>query len=481
MITNVIERRDIEIPTIQQQPVGLASMAAAVVAMALVLLFVGGLGPAAADKIQLITSIVMVGLLIWLLTLVANRGGLAPHMGYLMMLFGFFYWFISPAFFLSLQMEGSVAQRYGMMLRPNSIATACIYVAAYTMFSVISYWLCYSFALRRSIRNETNCVPDKIYLLIIGLFLCGFIPYLVFGGGLENVIQSVMAGRSARPPWKSGSLGDQRSALYYLSRSGMVAAAGLAGTWALLAKESRYRLVLIGTFGVTTLLVFLDGGTRSWAALAAVPTALAWISYSVKNRLTLGKVFAFLLILASIQLAFEFARISRNHGWNLESVKAIDPLKREFDNNFFSELTVAVDLVPQRRGYFHLGDFWAFVSHPVPRFLWENKPVSPVLLYYNDVVFKGLLSGAGNKLPSHIGQFHMSFGAVGVLILGVISGIVSAFASAMIQSRFIGLSHLGAVLATWWFIMSRGVYPGWTYVVIFAWILIAFGFRSSRS
>ena len=479
MITNVAEPELIEqLPV--QRPVGLASVTAAAVAFAMVLLCVGGLGPAAAQRVQMLTSITLMALLVWLLTLVANRNNLAAHVGYLMMLFGAFYWFVSPAFFMSLQADAPVGSRYGMMLRPQSITTACLYVAAYVLASVVTYWICYSIAMRWSDRATACSVPDKVYWIILALFLAGFVPYLLFGGGLESIIQAVMAGRSSRAPWKSGSLGDQRSALYYLSRSGMVAAAGFAGSWALLAKEARHRALLLGIFGFTTVLVFFDGGTRSWVALAAVPTVLAWIAYVVKNRLTLGRVFAFLLVIVGIQLAFEFARASRTHGWSFDRITAIDPLKRKFDNDFFTDLAVSVDLVPKRHTYFYLDDFWAFVSHPIPRFVWNDKPISPVLLYYNEIVFKGLLSNKGNKLPSHIGQFHMSFGAIAVAILGVLSGAISALASAMMRSRFVGLSHLGAVLATWWFIMARGVYPGWTYVLIFAWIVTALGFRVMR-
>ena len=480
MITSAVESLPTPVLT-RQRPVGLASTAAAAACFALVVLIVGGLGPAGAGKIQLVSSIALTILSVWLLTLVANRVGLAPHVGYLMMLFGAFYWFISPAFLIALQPEIRVGERYGLMLSPASITTACLYLSGYVFAGVVTYWLSIGMARRWTNRAERIAVPDKIYLIIIALFLAGFIPYLLFGGGLENVLHAIMAGRSEKAPWKAGALGDERSALYYLSRSGLVAAAGFAGTWAMLARESRHRPLLLGIFCFTTLIVFFDGGTRSWVALAVIPTFLAWITYTMKQHLTLGKVFLCLAVICGIQFAFEFARASRMGGWDLERVKVIDPLKRKFDNDFFTDLTVCVDLVPRRRDYFYFGDFWGFVSHPVPRFLWRDKPISPILLYYNGTVSQGLLGSRGNKLPSHIGQFHMSLGMLGVTILGVLSGVISAFSSAMLSSRFVGLSHLGAVLATWWFIMARGVYPGWSYVLLFAWVITSFGFRVMRT
>ena len=71
----------------------------------------------------------------------------------------------------------------------------------------------------------------------------------------------------------------------------------------------------------------------------------------------------------------------------------------------------------------------------------------------------------------------MSFGLLGVAGLGILSGYVSSLASALMQSRQVRLSHVGGAVATWWFLMGRGVYPAWTYVVLFAVVISLLGFR----
>jgi hypothetical protein len=71
----------------------------------------------------------------------------------------------------------------------------------------------------------------------------------------------------------------------------------------------------------------------------------------------------------------------------------------------------------------------------------------------------------------------MSFGILGVLSMGLLSGLISAWSSSLMCSRFVGFGHFGALLATWWFLMTRGLYPGWVYVVLFAGLILAFGFR----
>ena len=188
---------------------------------------------------------------------------------------------------------------------------------------------------------------------------------------------------------------------------------------------------------------------------------------------------AFLLgVICAIQLSFEVARAARHRGWRRENLQYVNLSRRHFDNDFYSDLAVAVELVPREHGFFYLDDFVAFVTHPIPRFIWRNKPVSSILVFYNDRVHRGYFKKkSGNKLPSSIGQFYMSGGTTGVVILGILAGIISATASGLIRANHMGLCHFGSLMAVWWFLMSRGVYPGWTYPILFNWIILIVGFR----
>ncbi len=442
----------------------------------MVLMLVGHFESNQTRKLEMWMALVMMGLVGWLLSSVSKRHGLGPHMGYLIMLLGAVYWYIAPAFALSFRTDVQVTERHGLRLRSDSVGTACIYIAAYVLFSVASYWYFYPQAAKKIPQRSVERPNGLFYPLIFGLFLAGFVPYMLFGGGMENILRALQAARATEAPWKSGPLGDYRSALYYISRSGMVGAAGFAGSWAIL-KRSPFRTILLTMFGFTSVLMFVDGGTRSWVALAVVPTAVAWAASRLRDRVTISAVVTVILAVCAMQFAFEFARASRMMGWNMKALKSIDPIRREFDNDFFSELVVAIDLVPARHAYFGPADVWAFFSHPVPRFVWPDKPISPLLAYYNETVAEGLMARA-NKLPSSIGQFHMSFGPAGVALLGFLSGWVSAKASAMLLSNQVRISHLGGAVATWWFLMGRGVYPAWSYAAIFAFTISILGFGS---
>ncbi len=321
-----------------------------------------------------------------------------------------------------------------------------------------------------SLRNCTSSV--------LVLFLAGFIPYLLFGGSIRKHHSYDTCRKVQDAGLESGSIGGRAlgDLLPQPFRHG--GRVGLRRNLGISLAGELPAAVFIGSILRYRALVFFDGGTRSWVALAVLPTFLAWFATTMNRHMTLGRIVVFVLILCGLQLSFEIARASRNKGWAVDRVKTIDTSKRHFDNDFFTDLAVSVDLVPKRHPYFHFGDMWAFVTHPVPRFLWSDKPISPLLLYYNDAVHTGLLGKRGNKLPSHLGQFHMSFGLFGVVAMGLLSGLIAAFASTMMSSKFVGLSHFGGLLATWWFLMARGLYPGWIYVVLFAWLILLFGFRS---
>ncbi len=470
------EIRNANLLSTQSSP-AMASALLAVACFSFTLLLCGTTGTST-DGVQIAMSSAIVaamGLQVWWL---GRRRLLSTHVGFHMMLFGILYWYVAPAFVIAIS-ESKVGDRYNVAISPDGILRGCLYVSLYFATSVITYWWLFKRVLTRYRKAEVPYRLDKFYLLIFGLFVAGFLPYIIFGGGLENIIHALLAARSAQKPWKAaGALGDQRSALFYVSLSGMVAAGGFAGTWAILQPQTKLRIPLLVIFGLTCLLALLDGGTRSWVALTCVPVLLAWISTSMRQHFTLGKIAAFAILICVLQLSFEIVRDARTTGWRWSEVTSVDLSERKFDNDFFTDVALSADLVPRRHEYFALGDVWAFLSHPIPRFLWQDKPISPILVYYNDTVHASFLRGKkGNKLPSHIGQFYMSFGLAGVVLVGMLSGVIGAFSSAMITSKMTGLCHLGCLLSIWWFLMARGVYPAWSYVVLFAWLILKFGFR----
>jgi hypothetical protein len=458
------------IPAVQSFFVALCALAA--------ILLTAGLSSASPRTVVLasgVVSIITVAILVWIL---ARSKQLKDHIGYLMLMAGLLYWYALPALTLALDTTRYIGERHSVHVTPNALTRTSIYVVLYLTAAVWTYWLLLPTLSRWEQKQATQTVSVWFYLGIFALFLAGFVPYLIHGGGIQNIIKELLTGRANSHPWRAeGALGDHRSVVYYICISGFVAASSMAGTWALFSPHPMFRRSFAGMFLFAGLILFLDGGTRSWVALAWVPTILVWIASTLRSRMSLERILVTVVVLVSLQLVFEIARGSRNTGWSLKTIKKMDFSEIHFDNEFFTDAAVSSEIVPKRHPYFGLGEAYFFATHPVPRFLWKNKPVPPALMYYNEVVHAGLLSKQGNKLPSHIGQAHMSLGTLGVILLGLLGGAISVFSSVWIGSKNICRCHIGSVAAVWWLLMGRGIYPGWTYPLIFAFILVALGLR----
>lgn len=479
-----IETQQARLATARSLPVPIMSIAAAFFCLAMSMLVSEAIGSVTPSTGLLYSSTLIVITLIGLVGLVLTQPGIAgKHVAYLILLLGVFYWFASPALGYALSADRYVGDRYRIHVSRESLAKSCTYIALFLTMSVVTYWLVFPRISSRINSRQLARTPVGLPYILLGLFLCGMIPYLLFTDNLTHIISSLLAGRTEVRPWKSeGPLGNYKSAVYYFCVSGFVAAGGFAGTWgAMMERSEGLRRIYLGIFALTATVMYFDGGTRSWVALAVIPTVLAWFARTLQSRLTIGRVAFLLGLVCAVQMSFEVARAARHRGWSRDNLQHVNLSRRHFDNDFFTDLAIAVELVPREHGYFYTDDLFAFVTHPIPRFVWRNKPVSSILVFYNDRVHKGYFKKkSGNKLPSSIGQFYMSGGTLGVMLLGILAGLISATASGLIRANHMGLCHFGSLMAVWWFLMSRGVYPGWTYPLFFNWIILIVGFRSVR-
>ena len=453
--------------------VSVAALAGAVCASELM----GALSQRTALTIGLLP--IAVGLFVLGLMMLKARRQMPVHMGYLMMLFGIAYWYVLPGIGYILSSDRNLGDRYNRTVSREAVVATSFYIGAFMLVSVVSYWAIYPRIKDWFYRKPLRAVPIRLPLILLSLFILGLLPYLIFTDSISQIIQHLLAARTTTRGWKSeGALGDHKSAVYYFCVSGFVAAGGFAGTWGLFVQRTGFaRRMLIGMFVFTAIVMYFDGGTRSWIALVILPTILLWGTKVLRGRITTSRLLLALLIISSVQLAFEVARASRMRGWSTERLTTIDYTQRKFDNDFIKDLAMSVELVPEKHDFFREGDLVAFVSHPIPRFLWRDKPISPILLYYNDAVHAGLLNKKGNKLPSHLGQFYMSCGLLGIVLAGIVAAIVSCYASILISCQSIGHQHVGCLITIWWFLMCRGVYPGWTYPVLFNLLVLIVGFR----
>lgn len=406
---------------------------------------------------------------------------LSGNLGYLLVLCSVLFWFLLPAFEILLSEGREFGDRYNLTVKDTSVCWAFTQLALFLSVFVTTYWwLCrLNFFLRLTFSQRE---PRSFLLVLIVLtLLAGLSPYFLFGDSLQSVISDILAARSLIKPWEGpGVLGDERSALLNLSLALLVAAGSFVGTWGLLTRANTgLRVIGVTVCIAVATLIYFDQGTRTWVALALLPPFVAWGVANGRDR-RLWKGLALLSLLGILQAAFEIVRNARTEGWTRETIETVSLYTPHFDNDFMTDLVMSVDLVPKLHGYFGFGDFLAFVVNPVPRAIWPDKPISPILLFYNEQVYRDFLTTSSTKLPSIVGQFYMSLGFFGVALLGLLAAFVAVFTSRSLSSVDIFVVHGGALVAVWWFLQFRGLLPGWIYPLIVYFLLTRVGSRRPR-
>lgn len=154
--------------------------------------------------------------------------------------------------------------------------------------------------------------------------------------------------------------------------------------------------------------------------------------------------------------------------------------------DYFTETSFALSLVPATHDYFRESVLLQFLVSPVPRFIWPSKPVSQVVWYYTlqrwgiDIREEG-----GNVFPGIVGQYYMSWGWLGPVILGIILGLITVFLDAFsISAMKQGDPYIIAVslmFAAWIFLNFRVLSPGFLYPVIFSALMLNFGGDRKKS
>ena len=76
-------------------------------------------------------------------------------------------------------------------------------------------------------------------------------------------------------------------------------------------------------------------------------------------------------------------------------------------------------------------------------------------------------------MPSVVGQYYMSCGIIGVMLVGIFYGLVSAILDHKLElTSPISLKLVIALTVAWLIISYRGIFPGFHYPVLLAFIIL---------
>jgi oligosaccharide repeat unit polymerase len=330
--------------------------------------------------------------------------------------------------------------------------------------------------------GEPNNPYSRSFLFWISLGTClgGTLPYFMFGLGLSEIKSAIIDSRIIDKPWlQLNNLGNIISPFTFIASSAMIA--GAAALW-LIAIDRNMKLsnrivAAIIAFSVSSVLYF-DQGTRANLALIMSPAILIFF-LRIWKRSRLAVIAAIVAITLGGILILQYQMLYRS-SFTRNRIK--DLLLKDWYTlsstiDYFRENVFAVSIVPSGHEYFRESNVIQFITSPIPRFLWPNKPTSEVVRFYTLARWDiDILAGEGNTFPGIVGQYYMSWGWLGPIIIGLIFGwlarMLDIYLTSFLRAGSIYHLSIGILAFTWMFLCYRILSPAYLYsIIIFATIV----------
>jgi oligosaccharide repeat unit polymerase len=405
-----------------------------------------------------------IAVLIGMTAVAAPAAFYKQRMGKLLFLLGNLYWFVVPAFqCLVLGPSDLIARK---IHDTDYLITTCVLLGLFAAVGLIAY-NCYR-PNRRQPRPNRLGPPlslDQYRTVTLSFYVLGFLPFIIFGGSIQAVLSGVLGSRSAQKDWSQGAF--QSNPVAVIGRACLVTAGALALSAVVTKRKGRAQWLFL--FFTAFVITYFDSGTRSWTIMMLVPSLMELIRGSIaKGRAQRWLVLAPILIVTLIAAA-QLQRQFRSNG-GVGDVSNLEEVNVSHDYDFFSESAVAVSLIRDSRDWYMESITYLFLTNPIPRSLWANKPYPRTIEGYG-IGREGrdeYLTRGVSRLPSVVGQQYMSWGLAGVIGIAIEYGLLLAFIDFLwTRPSSTPLQRLWAgTTAAWLFVCFRGMYPGFHYPVI---------------
>lgn len=376
-----------------------------------------------------------------------------------------------------------------MAFGPDVIAKAtfahCLFVLMMSVGLLVRF--------HRPLTRLIHAVPEPNYptfylWMIIGLFLVGLIPYLLFTAEPFHVSiwRDMTAGRTAGGArWTVGRTGNVNYAwgayAALLVQLGQIGGQ-LAVFYALLvARNPMSKLLAWSMWGFYLALAF-GSGSRGQVVFMALPLiALMFLKYQSFAATVLGRwsqylfrAYVFTTVVAlGVLFIVQFQGIYRTIGFASEQAIAGDVSLLDIQGtSMFSEGMLGYALIPDEADFFYnsipgekllrpipQAIYW-FLVGPIPRALWTTKPIDPAWEWYNTVYTGGRSTIAGTTISQGlVGYWYFRFGLAGVIQGGLLIGWLMSVAEKSLQHASGKPMRIlmSLAFATWLFRIFRGV------------------------
>jgi len=305
---------------------------------------------------------------------------------------------------------------------PPVVLQALLYAGIF----LVSVWVGYFFTrpLRPVTRffsripNETN--DDVIFLVAVIVYLVGVLPFITATNSISELWRLMLAGYSPEVDvaWRRGMLGDRQDFLRSVAHLLQLTIPFL-GTYLITRRLSFWKKVIIAMMILSLLLVvFFSGERRILALIVLGPLGYKFLA---TPRKSLRKWLpAFVLLLVALFWVMQAQVQFRSGGFYQFDPTKVESnlLEMHRDNNFYW-FAMAVDTMPSTYEYTREWVFLQLFTHPIPRFLWPEKPYSMgfPFVQWEDI-------GASLSI-SVVGELYIGQGLFGIVVGGLIYGFMA--------------------------------------------------------
>ena len=325
----------------------------------------------------------------------------------------------------------------------------------------------HSFSIRSfSFLNSIRFKPVFYIRMTLLVFFLPLIVFLFYYGSLNVLWTAMTAGRL------EGSSG-----LLIRDSVGSSGSLMLPFTWiwqltpvfaciAYIRARKGYRLsaLLCLLLGLFVIFVFFLSGSRGTMMFVATPPLFFLFYYNwhrgIRFWLPVSLLLVAMIAIMEIQVRFrgnilevlanpqKAARLQ-----DLKSITTFDPTQSQRDNNMYL-FCLMLKSYPQKYSYEGFNDFFAVLANPVPRSLWQNKPVlngAKDLSSQSAFVLSGPLTMGTTSLSySIVGDAYKTAGLLGLAIYAILYGLFLVYFDGIIfytnKKEPLSVAILGMVL-----------------------------------
>ena len=376
------------------------------------------------ETIQFVTVLAFVGVLLPL-RMEARRRKTSLINGKSVVLLGVFAW---------LMLDPLTLRESFNEFSPEVIVKGFSMVMLFLAMVYVGYlirWPHYFLNISKKLDYEYSFDHKKLFTWAVLCFLLGFLPFIIWGGGLNNVISVLTSGGRFTGAWGRGAYGGWtdwlKTGLSYLSVIGVQ----LALFYTFFVKKNIFLIVL--TFIVTW--VTFQSGTRTALAALLLPGVLlyylAFYSRVRKNKYWILILLYLLLCTLELQMVIrdtpQGVPIKDVVGEAFSKIVTVSPIEQHRDNQFYNFLKIN-EYVPNKVP--HTGE-WLILRplyHFIPRAIWEGKPIGVTTVFERAAGVEGLTVSV-----STIGEFYLCQGWLGVCIIGIFMGFLAKQFDSLIE------------------------------------------------